>query len=320
MDPSERFLIRKQLHSQLLAKLLKHGETVLARKIQGCGEPMPLRCTNCGDRKMGHQRCKKRWCPLCSAMIAADRNRRLKVIVQTFQWPLFITLTRVNTEDLTPASMRDLRRSFGKLRKQKFWAENVKGGIAAFEVTNIGHGWHPHLHAVIDCKWLSVKTPAPRRHEPKNIVQAKFRSAAKELEQAWAKLLGQQMAAIKIKRCSAETITREVIKYTVKGSDLIESKGSPGDLIRAIEGTRLLTTFGSAHGQVRRLLGDEEKNELTPKEEKIIQTKSEAACCNRACCIPESIFDAVMCKSSYRVFNASEKSERKKKTWRITPG
>jgi hypothetical protein len=165
------------------------------------------------------------------------------------RWPLFVTLTMRNTSDLSSGAVRHLRRSFGKLRHRKFWKQRVVGGVATLEVTNIGNGWHPHLHAVIDCEWLSNGTRPPGRGSTKVQWEKACQQSATEIERHWSKCLGQETSSVSIMRANRRTIAKEVIKYSVKGSDLLECVEPVGEMIRAIDRCRMMTTFGNAHGQ-----------------------------------------------------------------------
>jgi|HubBroStandDraft_1064217.scaffolds.fasta_scaffold12753_2 hypothetical protein len=198
----------------------------------------------------------------------------MNYIVERFKWPLFVTLTMKNVDDLSSGGVRQLRRAFGKLRHRKLWSKSVRGGVATVEVTNIGNGWHPHLHTVIDCHWLAWKTKPPLPKDPIALKKEKYTNAAIELEAAWSKCLGQATSSVKVKRADRFTITKEVVKYTVKAEDLVESEGRIGDLIRALDSCRLMTTFGTAHGQkvkdIRLAAKAEAKrlrSEATPQEE-----------------------------------------------------
>lgn len=135
------------------------------------------------------------------------------------------------------------------MRHRALWKKRVKGGVATVEITNIGNGWHPHMHAVIDCSWLADVTPPWRPAEGRESLLRKCKAAAIEVEVAWSKCLGQPTSSIKIKRAHRDTIAKEVLKYTIKTSDLLASVEPIGDMIRALEKCRLMTTFGSAHGQ-----------------------------------------------------------------------
>jgi hypothetical protein len=235
--------------SLLLDRLISEGETELAGKLKICGQPAILECASCNDLVKFATSCKRKWCPCCQRRLAAQRSAELAYIVARMRWPLFVTLTMRNVSAITPSDVRRLRRAFGKLRHRKIWKARTKGGVACIEVTNIGNGWHPHLHCVIDCAWLSVKCQPPPRSFSREDKIARFKLAAQELERIWSKCLGQETSSVKVKRSGSLTIAKEVLKYSVTPEALIESEEPIGDLIRALDSTRLLTTFGTAHGQ-----------------------------------------------------------------------
>jgi len=152
-----------------------------------------------------------------------------------------------NVDDLSSDAVRELRRAFGRWRRMKCNAQ-ITGGIASIEVTNIGNGWHPHLHMVIDCEWLGPMRLRPMKWEPAADKRECYRLAKMALENSWAKALRQDQAVVHAKRCERQGIEREVIKYAVKGSDLVQSEEPVGALIDCLKRTRLVTTFGTAHG------------------------------------------------------------------------
>ena len=236
----------------LREKLRAEGEQELLSKIANCGLEQKLICDTCHSKKIVRLTCKRKWCPFCAKRLAARRSTELSFIVERYRWPLFVTLTMRNESQISSALIKRLRRAFGKLRHRKLWRRCTRGGIAAVEITNIGNGWHPHIHAVIDCQWLAWKVPIPSPSMPAAEKRLAFKAAAAELSKVWAKILGQETASVKVKRCNKATIAKEVVKYTVKNEDLVETEDRVGDLIRAIDSTRLMTTFGTAHGQTVR--------------------------------------------------------------------
>lgn len=152
-----------------------------------------------------------------------------------------------NVNDLSGDAVRQLRRAFGRFRRMKAFGL-VTGGVASIEVTNIGNGWHPHLHCVLDARWLGPQRTRPAPWEPAKDKAAAARLAKLALEAAWAKALRQPMAVCHVKRATAKGVLTEVTKYSVKGSDLIACAEDIGPLIDCLTKTRLVTTFGSAHG------------------------------------------------------------------------
>jgi hypothetical protein len=163
------------------------------------------------------------------------------------QWPLHITLTRANVGDVKKADVTALKKAFKRLRRQKIW-KPVRGGIVSIELTNKGKGWHPHMHILADCRWLGGETPEPQRWHSRSRKAELCRQSSEELQQAWSACIGQLLSSIKVRRCDGETAVREVLKYAVKGSDLVDSPDPVGDAIRAISGGRLSTPFGTMFG------------------------------------------------------------------------
>lgn len=231
-------------------RLRSEGELELLEKIAICQTPLVLKCLTCGHRKEILQRCKKRWCPCCARSIAGQRSRELLFITERMRWKLFVTLTMSHESQPSVAEVRKLVKAFGKFRRRKLWTCRTKGGVATVEITGKTGNWHPHIHGVIDCQWLAIKTPCPRRGDLPPRVKELCRLAQVELSRAWGKQVGQETASVWVKRAFQHSIAKEVVKYTVKAQDLIQFAGSAGDLIRSLDKTRAFRPFGTAHGQV----------------------------------------------------------------------
>jgi hypothetical protein len=240
----------------LLNRLHEEEAHDLTEGLAKCGLPFELTCTSCGELHLCERRCSKKWCPVCVRRIATKRSLKFKAAVAAMKWPLFVTLTMRNVDDLSFDAVRKLRRAFGKLRQRKLWKAHVLGGAASIEVTNIGNGWHPHLHAILDCEWLAWKTPKPKASDSRGQKVALCEKAAKELEEVWSRCLNQKTASVKVKRTNDVDVVQEVLKYSVKGSDLVESPEPVAPIIRCLEATRLVTTFGTLFG--KRLAKSEE--------------------------------------------------------------
>jgi Replication protein len=257
----ERDLYREKLDRDrraLLARLGEEGEVDLHRKLSSCGEESVIICSGCHGRRDVKVRCRATWCPSCQPGIAAQRKAELQPHVNKMQWPLFVTLTCANTP--TAEGVREVVKAFGRLRRKKIWTARVVGGIACYEITNKGNGFHPHVHMVVDCEWLAIKTPPPRRGCPRVEVERLCEEAQKELCVEWGKCMkAPGMAWVWVTRANKETILNEVSKYAVKGSDLLGCEGSAGDLIRAIKATRMMTTWGKVYKR-----GPKEKKEARP--------------------------------------------------------
>lgn len=227
--------------------LTEWGEDAYAKKLDDCETPLKLICLGCMSSKLVESGCSRRWCPVCARKISAERTARFLSAVERMSSPIFVTLTIQNVAEAR-AGIRGLRNAFGKFKRRKwFQSLNVAGGIAALEITNRGAGWHPHLHIVLDCQWLAPTRLKPQPGDTKAVIKAKCAQSQAELSDEWASCTGQNSAIVWVKKADAG-IVHEVLKYSVKPSDLIACSDNPGDLIRAMEGTRLVTTWGTCYG------------------------------------------------------------------------
>lgn len=233
---------------ELEIKLRWWGESALADKLAECCQPVLLGCTSCGERSDGFKSCKRRWCPVCARRKSAERVEKFQQVTKGFQWPMHVTLTRVNDYTLTSDRIKAFTKAFAKFRRRKVWKNCTKGGISALEITNKGHGWHVHGHALVDCEWMGNKVKPPQRGSSRDHKAVIYQAAAAEFGAIWAKVLGQEHASVKIRRCDVDQVIKEVLKYAVKPSDLIDFPENPATLIRAIESCRMLSTFGHCWG------------------------------------------------------------------------
>lgn len=194
---------------------------------------------------MTEEHCLKRWCPACSPIVTATRFHKWKHALSLLQWPLFITLTIPNSED--PEQLRFLRSRWSSFRRRKIIRSRVKGGVASFEITDKGNGWHPHLHALIDCKWLALHVPEPLPTDSADLVKLKCQYAQRELSHAWADTIGEQTAVVWATRAAGDKAIMEVLKYAVKTDDLLNAVQPIAPMLRVIAKTRMLSGFGSLH-------------------------------------------------------------------------
>lgn len=255
-DPRE---VAIKARADLRERLRAECEWEYVQKLEQCERPLVLVCTECGTTKEVESGCGRRWCPVCARKISAERSARFREAVRRMECPLFVTLTIENTT-AAREGLDTIRAAYGRFRRQAWFLRcNVRGGITTLEVTNKGAGWHPHLHSIIDCDWLAPSRLKPQIGDTKRVIEAKCAQSQAELSVQWAAAVKQPTAIVWVKKTD-EGAANEVLKYVVKPSDLIESPDNPGDLIRAIEGTRLLTTFGSCYGLAGDLKREAEAN------------------------------------------------------------
>lgn len=179
-------------------------------------------------------------------MVSAQRVNRWEHAIAQLQWPLFVTLTIPNSQD--PESIKQLKKDWSKFRRRKLVRDKVKGGVAAFEITNKGNGWHPHIHAVCDSRWFSFDVPEPLRTDSAEMVKHKCSMAQKEVSSLWAEVIGEEASVVWIQRVKQkETVAREILKYCMKGDELIESPDPIAPMLRVLKSTRMLAGWGSLY-------------------------------------------------------------------------
>lgn len=232
----------------LVERLQLEGEIELANKLQDCGTKLNLTCVACGATKQAELLCRRRWCPQCAYHIAVDRVQKYRAVAGKFGWPLFATFTVKNSMDLE--SLPALKKNWSKFRRRKLIHQKVRSGIVGFELTNKGNGWHPHIHALLDCRWLSLHIPEPRKIDSQEEVAAKCKAAAEELQLLWSDVNDQVSSSVKIRRADENALV-EVLKYSIKGSDLIECQEKIGPLIHLMTGMRMMTTFGAIRKEMK---------------------------------------------------------------------
>ena len=248
-DPKDPREIRRQLR----VKLTEEGRFDLADVLRKCEETVWMQCVCCSDRFGVERGCGKRWCPLCAPRITAKRLDRAARLVGRFQWPLAVTLTMKNVQE-GEECVEKIKTAFRKFRRTDFWADRVKGGVAGFEVTHRGRGFHPHLHALVDCRWLAVTTPEPRRNQSADGVKSLCERAQNELAEVWGAYVQGKKASVWVNRAWGKSLI-ETLKYAVKPSDLLKVKCGAGEMIDEIDRGRMMTTFGHAHACAKDFVG-----------------------------------------------------------------
>lgn len=231
-------------------RLQDAGAARHAKRIGVCGEEIPIVCTACGRTHTVRRRCDLKWCPACQPLLARRTIDRFKPVMKLIRWPLFITLTCRNYANADGA--RNVRRAFTKLRRHRWWRRAVRGGVAQVELVNTGKGWHPHVHALCDCRWLSITVapPAPRASQQR--VKEIARAACAEVAAAWSDCLGRR-GSVKVRRVwvrdggDISDAMKEVLKYSVTADTLERPDRDLIDAIDALDRMRQLVSWGSLY-------------------------------------------------------------------------
>ena len=71
--------------------------------------------------------------------------------------------------------------------------------------------------------------------------------AQKELSAAWADQIKSPHGIVWVRRVWGENVVQEILKYSVKGSELLESPDPIAPMLNVIKQTRSLAGWGSLH-------------------------------------------------------------------------
>lgn len=250
--PAQRIDNRKALRDELTERLFDAQEFRLWARIQKCGEKLWIVCTNCGRAHEVEVRCDLKWCPACQPLLARRTVERYEPVLSQIRWPLFVTFTTRNYA--TADSARHVRRAFTRLRRHRWWKRAVKGGVAQVEVSNTGKGWHPHIHALLDSRWLAVSIPEPGPGVVGDRFKVAARRACVEVADCWTDCLGGRRGSVKVRRVwsadngSMVPAMKEVLKYSVSPDTLKERPITEiAECIHALDRTRNLVSWGSLY-------------------------------------------------------------------------
>ena len=113
-----------------------------------------LYCAHDGFKKVVPIRCKGRTCGECRSREFFRLAEQYREALKSVTWPNFLTIAPKNVENLTQDYLRLFHAAVKKVLRRKHWRESIKGGVVFAETTNIGHGWHPHMHGLVDSSWI----------------------------------------------------------------------------------------------------------------------------------------------------------------------
>lgn len=193
-------------------------------------------------------------CPLCAIRRGA---KYLSAYLKKYQQikteypdlkPCIITFTVKNHEDLVKVfshlkdslkTIIDTRRKYLSNSSRNRYTElsKVQGAVYTFELTNIGNGWHPHVHMIALC--FEIPIEAQIRKEWKSITGdsyivdvTPFRTPKNYIhDNMYTDIQGYEVEAF-----------TEVFKYAVKFSDL--SVQDNWYAYTKLKGQRLMGSFG----------------------------------------------------------------------------
>jgi len=224
----ESRLALEALTQTVVHKLDTVGRVDLSAQISGCSKEWTIRhCTGCRATTTFLNHCDKFFCPNCQPRLAKLRRQGIEWWTNIIQQPKHVVLTCRNTFQLDRAYIGAVKKAFGQLRRSKF-ASNWKGGCWTLEVTNEGRGWHVHIHALVDARFID----------------------SSKLAVEWGKRVHQDFAIVKVKDCRGRDYLKEVTKYAVKGNELAGWTGAEiAAFVDAMSEGRNFGTFGTLYAR-----------------------------------------------------------------------
>jgi hypothetical protein len=242
---------RKEAREELKERLFDAEAFRQWNRIRRCGEVLWIVCTSCGRAHEVETRCDLKWCPSCQPVLARRTVERYAPVMPSIRWPLFVTFTCRNYADADGA--RHVRQAFTRLRRHRWFKDAVRGGVAQIEMSNRGKGWHPHVHALMDCRWFSITVPEPHGANARTeLFKRAARAACNEIGEAWTDTLGRK-GSVKVRRVwkaddgDITKAMREVLKYSVSPDTLDRSTEEIIECIEAMDRMRNLVSWGSLY-------------------------------------------------------------------------
>jgi len=227
--PAQPEFWRKQTahKASIAAKLRVSNMDTEAAKLELCHSYYTVCvCNDCGAVRKFPNRCDLFYCPECQPGLSQERRRQVEWWTRTIRQPKHVILTVKNIPDLTRGHLDELGRWFTALRRRKF-ARNWTGGFYRLEITNESKGWHLHLHALVDAKWID--------------------SAQLALE--WHSITRGLGRIVKVRDCRHNDYLAEVVKYVAKGAQIaLWEPAHIAAFVTAFDGKRTFGVFGSLYG------------------------------------------------------------------------
>lgn len=213
--------------NSIAVKLREAGNIERASKLESCHTQYTFAiCRACNLVQKFPNRCDQLFCPECQPRLQRERQSAIEWWTREVSQPKHVVLTVRNSDVLSKESIKEFKRWWTNLRRTKF-ASNWLGGFYSIECTNEGKGWHLHLHALVNAKWID----------------------GGGLSKTWAKCTNGNGFIVKVKDARGSEYLHEVTKYVAKGSQI--ASWSPSDIltfIEAFDGVRTFGVFGQLYG------------------------------------------------------------------------
>lgn len=133
-------------------------DRILGKEDEFEHETLTLHCKACGFSWVATLNCGDRTCLRCRKKWHGHHRDILKRIIQAWGTNIRVmtlTLRNIPDADFDRSSIKRLRKSFSRLLHRKYFKARIRGGFYVVHLTNIGNGWHPHIHVVYKGEFIS---------------------------------------------------------------------------------------------------------------------------------------------------------------------
>jgi hypothetical protein len=201
-------------------KLREAGWDKEAAKLELCHSYYTVCiCNDCSTIRRFPNRCDQFYCPECQHALQIERQKQVEWWARECRSPKHVVLTIKNIPDLSPGHVDELRGMFTKLRRRKF-CRNWLGGFYRIECTNEGNGWHLHIHALVEARFIDQS----------------------QLKNIWREITNGLGYIVKVIPVTQGSYLHEVTKYVVKGGMI--AKWQPSTIVTFLQAFLNKRTFG----------------------------------------------------------------------------
>lgn len=192
-------------------------------------------CSNCGYEHVIMLNCGDRTCPICRRKWYGYHYKTLNRVFRNWVkhkccMKLELTLKNYTDQDFDKDKLKYLRRCFrallrrnvypDKKKSQKF-KDLIQGGFYFIHLTNIGNGWHLHMHIIFKGEQIEHKLIKDAWNKITKDSYIVYIQRVKNAGKAIRYLLGDLLQRPKIPEDG-----EHLYNYVLKGSRLVQGFGS----------------------------------------------------------------------------------------------
>lgn len=247
--------------------------------IEGCGRRASRinccsQCVGVGSSASGLPavqifRCRDRLCQICTRYRSIAAEDRILTLLKSMASPKFLTLTLADDGQPLQQRLDRIVAAFRDLRRRQVWLSNVRGCVAAIEMTRGAEDrhWHVHLHVLIDAEYV-----------PQAVLSSE-----------WQAVTGDSYIVDIRAVPDGRRAAKYLAKYAAKGCDISKlDQRRLVEFVAAMHRRRTLITAGECHGRAKDVDDWEPRNRVVTETISVSQIRSASA---RGCHAAASMLD-----------------------------